>query len=108
VIAATLCLLVFGMSAHWNPALASPPRAGTTMSAPISHEKVSFTERRRGVRIHLPLGPAYIYQDYPYYYSRGFYPTHIGGYVYSPYRHYYLGGYRVWDIRRSRATSKRR
>lgn len=38
--------------------------------------------RRRGTRIHLPIGPAYIYYDYPYYYSRGHYPTHIGGYVY--------------------------
>lgn len=33
-------------------------------------------------RIPLPVGPAYIYYDYPYYYSRGHYPTHIGGYVY--------------------------
>lgn len=38
--------------------------------------------RGRGPRIHLPIGPAYIYYDYPYYYSRGYYPTHIGGYVY--------------------------
>jgi hypothetical protein len=34
-----------------------------------------------------PIGPSYIYYDYPYYYSRGHYPTHIGGYVY--YRPYY-------------------
>ncbi len=40
--------------------------------------------KRQRVRIHLPFGPAYIYRDYPYYYSRGFYPTHIGGYVYYP------------------------
>jgi hypothetical protein len=42
----------------------------------------------RGPRIHLPIGPAYVYYDYPYYYSRGYYPRHIGGYVYYPY-HYY-------------------
>jgi hypothetical protein len=41
----------------------------------------------RGVRIHLPVGPASVYCHYPYYYSRGHYPTHIGGYVYYP--HYY-------------------
>ena len=41
----------------------------------------------RGVRIHLPVGPASVYCEYPYYYSRGHYPTHIGGYVYYP--HYY-------------------
>ena len=39
----------------------------------------------RGVRIHLPMGPGYVYYDYPYYYSRGYYPRHIGGYVYYPY-----------------------
>lgn len=43
--------------------------------------------RARGPRIYLPIGPSYIYYDYPYYYSRGHYPTHIGGYVY--YRPYY-------------------
>jgi hypothetical protein len=39
---------------------------------------------RRDRRIPLPIGPSYIYYDYPYYYSRGYYPTHIGGYVYYP------------------------
>lgn len=48
--------------------------------------------RDRGVRIFLPIGPSYIYYDYPYYYSRGYYPTHIGGYVYYPYN-YYSSGY---------------
>jgi hypothetical protein len=37
-----------------------------------------------GVKIHLPIGPAYNYYDYPYYYRRGYYPTHIGGYIYYP------------------------
>jgi hypothetical protein len=40
---------------------------------------------RARVRIHLPVGPGQVYCDYPYYYSRGHYPTHIGGYVYYPY-----------------------
>lgn len=39
---------------------------------------------RQRVRIPLPIGPSYIFYDYPYYYSRGYYPTHIGGYVYYP------------------------
>ena len=38
------------------------------------------------------MGPSYIYYDYPYYYSRGHYPTHIGGYVYYP-RNYYTRGF---------------
>lgn len=45
---------------------------------------ISVSRRGRGPRIKLPIGPAYIYQDYPYYYARGHYPTHIGGYVYYP------------------------
>jgi hypothetical protein len=51
----------------------------------------------RRVQIHLPIGPAYVYYDYPYYYSRGHYPMHIGGYVYYPhyyYRSYYLDYHR--------------
>ena len=40
--------------------------------------------RGRGPRIPQPLGPGYVYYDYPYYYSRGYYPTHIGRYVYYP------------------------
>ena len=48
-------------------------------------------QRRGGPRIHLPMGPSSIYYDYPYYYSRGHYPTHIGGYVYYP-RNYYTRG----------------
>ena len=42
------------------------------------------SRRRRGVRIALPRGPSHIYNDYPYYYARGYYPRHIGGYVYYP------------------------
>jgi hypothetical protein len=42
---------------------------------------------KRRARIHLPVGPTQVYCDYPYYYSRGHYPTHIGGYAYYP--HYY-------------------
>jgi len=51
----------------------------------------------RGPRIRLPMGPSYIYYDYPYYYSRGYYPTHIGGYIYE-YPFYERGGRRcsVW------------
>jgi hypothetical protein len=45
--------------------------------------------RVRSTKIHLPVGPSYIYYDYPYYYARGYYPTHIGGYVYYPYYYYY-------------------
>jgi hypothetical protein len=46
--------------------------------------------RGRSPRLYVPIVP-YIAYDYPYYYSRGHYPTSIGrGYVYYgyPYSHY--------------------
>ena len=61
--------------------------------------------RRRGPRIPLPLGPSYLYYDYPYYYSRGYYPTHIGGYVYYPAYDYGRRRYRSY---RSRCSNWRR
>ena len=53
---------------------------------------LEMKRRGRGPRIPLPAGPSSIYYDYPYYYSRGHYPTHIGGYVYYP-RNYYTRGF---------------
>ncbi len=41
-----------------------------------------------------PIAPAYIYYDYPYYFSRGHYPTHIGrGFVYYAPPYDYRRGY---------------
>jgi hypothetical protein len=51
---------------------------------------------RSGPRLYLPIVP-YIAYDYPYYYRRGFYPTHIGpGYIYygHPYSFYSRSYYR--------------
>ena len=50
--------------------------------------EIKIKRLRRGARIHLPVGPGSVYYDYPYYYNRGYYPTHIGGYVYYPYVYY--------------------
>ena len=60
---------------------------------------IAIKRRIRGPRIPLPIGPSYLYYDYPYYYSRGYYPTHIGGYIYYP-RHYYSHGYYPGHARR--------
>jgi hypothetical protein len=59
--------------------------------------------RDTGVRIYLPRGPGSVYEDYPYYYSRGYYPRRIGGYVYYPSYYYYprYKGYRR-SLRRPR------
>jgi hypothetical protein len=60
--------------------------------------------RARGPVILLPIGPAYVYYDYPYYYSRGFYPTHIGRYVYYSPNLYGRGPYGgAGSLRRLRA-----
>jgi hypothetical protein len=61
---------------------------------------VQTSSRGRGQRLYLPIGPSYRYYDYPYYYSRGYYPTHIGpgfiyyGHPYSYYRSFYLSNKR--------------
>jgi hypothetical protein len=63
---------------------------------------VDIKRPRRGPRIPLPIGPGSVYYDYPYYYSRGYYPRHIGGYVYYPYASY-RGYYR--DLNRGLGAS---
>ena len=57
--------------------------------APVANDASAGKLKRDSIP--LPMGPSYIYYDYPYYYSRGHYPTHIGGYVYYP-RNYYTRG----------------
>lgn len=60
--------------------------------------------RDRNPRLYLPIVP-YIAYDYPYYYSRGFYPTHVGpGYLYygRPYSHYV----RIYNARHGRRGAK--
>ena len=54
--------------------------------------------RDRGVRILLPIGPSYIYQDYPYYYARGYYPYRVGPhYVYYGPNSYGRRNYRPYS-----------
>jgi hypothetical protein len=48
---------------------------------------VAIKHRSRSPWFYLPIAPSYLAYDYPYYYSRGRYPTHIPpGYVYYGYR----------------------
>lgn len=60
--------------------------------------------RVRTTKIRLPVGPSYIYYDYPYYYARGYYPTHIGGYIYYPSYSYYRRYYREPVAHRSQRS----
>jgi hypothetical protein len=71
---------------------AAAEASGNSFQKPSKSARMSeikIKRFRRGARIHLPIGPGYVYYDYPYYYSRGHYPTHIGGYVYYPYVYYH-------------------
>lgn len=79
------CLLAagfLGTAPLANDALAEQSAAAHRVSA--RSYVLEGRRRSRGVRIALPRGPSQIYYDYPYYYARGHYPTHIGGYVYYP------------------------
>jgi hypothetical protein len=51
------------------------------------NDVVEIKHRSRSPWFYLPIAPSYLAYDYPYYYSRGHYPTHIPpGYVYYGYR----------------------
>lgn len=38
-------------------------------------------DRRRAPQVYPPITPRYPLYDYPYYYSRGYYPEHIRGHI---------------------------
>lgn len=68
------------------PAILKPGASAGSESARNSVIAIKHRRRRRGQRLYLPIAPSYLAYDYPYYYSRGFYPKHIGrGYVYYGY-----------------------
>jgi hypothetical protein len=94
------CLLAFGfggLTPAANAASAGQPllRAGEAASSSVveagyRHRRRYRYRRYHGPVVRLPIVP-YVAYDYPYYYSRGHYPTHIGrGYVYYgyPYKSY--------------------
>ena len=56
---------------------------------------IEIKNRGRGPWPNMPIAPGYLAYDWPYYYSRGHYPTHIGpGYVYYGYPYSYRSSYR--------------
>jgi hypothetical protein len=90
------CLLAVGFLGAAPSANAAS--AGQTFLKPGDSARTHVIEvgrRRHGPWIVFPIAPTYRAYDYPYYYSRGYYPRHIGpGYIYygSPYvyrRSYY-------------------
>jgi BA14K-like protein len=91
------CLAAIGLGGFAPVAHAAS--AGQSFQKPgegIRNNVIEIRYRGRGPRMYLPIGPSYLYYDYPYYYSRGYYPTHIGPhYIYYgyPYSYDYGRGY---------------
>ena len=64
--------------------------------------EIKSLDRGGGQFIYTPIAPSYRYYDYPYYYSRGHYPTHIKpGFIYYgyPYSYYKNRYYRKYGVR---------
>lgn len=78
------CLLtVLGGAASAGQYFMKPGESATNNVIEIKH-------RGRGPWPNLPIAPSYLAYDWPYYYNRGHYPTHIGpGYVYYGYPYSY-------------------
>ena len=86
------CLMAVGLACLTPVANAAP--AGQSFlhlgeSARNNVTEIKYRHRHRHhhhhhrPKIFLPIGPSYLYYDYPYYYSRGYYPYSIGpGYAY--------------------------
>lgn len=80
-------MLAFGAFAPSGAATIAP-RLKADATARVAME---VSHRRRAVRLYVPIAPNYSAYDYPYYFARGYYPTHIGpGYIYygRPYAYY--------------------
>ena len=65
----------------------------------LANNVIEINDRGRVPRTYVPIAPSYRYYDYPYYYSRGYYPIHIRpgfiyyGYPYASYRGLYSRRY---------------
>jgi hypothetical protein len=74
-------------------------------SKDIRKNVVEIKNRGSGPRLYPPIAPSYLYYDYPYYYSRGYYPTHIGpGFVYYGHPYYKSRYYLRYGSRRGRSN----
>ena len=85
----TACLLTVGLGGATS--------AGQSFLKPgesARNNVIEIKNRGRGPWPNLPIAPSYLAYDWPYYYNRGHYPTHIGpGYVYYGYPYSYRSSY---------------
>ena len=88
-----VCLPAVGVAAI-APAAAAAWQSWPKLAERQASNAIEIKQVRRGKPLYLPIGPSYLGYDYPYYYRRGFYPTHIGpGYIYYGYPYYYRKRY---------------
>jgi hypothetical protein len=81
----TACLLILGLG--FGPSAVSAGQIAMSSDTAARNGVVEIKYRKRSPWFSLPIAPSYLAYDYPYYYSRGHYPTHIPpGYVYYGYR----------------------
>lgn len=88
------CLLTVGL--RGLVPVASAASAGQPFLQPGESAKnivIEIKDRGRSPWPNLPIAPSYRAYDWPYYFRRGHYPTHIGpGYVYYGYPYTYRSG----------------
>ncbi len=81
-----VCFLAFALAGGAALPVAAAPASGLVPNLGRSAETVliDIKNRRRGPSVRPPpIAPSYLYYDYPYYYARGHYPTHIRpGFIY--------------------------
>ena len=88
LMACALAVALLGTAPVASAASAAPSLLNPDQSADNSVVEIKY--RGRGPRLYPPIAPSYLYYDYPYYYSRGHYPTHIGpGFIYYGYPYAY-------------------
>jgi BA14K-like protein len=93
----TACLLAIGLGGVAPAANAASAGQSFLNLGESARTDVIEIKRRghghdHGPRIIIrPIAPSYLYYDYPYYYSRGYYPRHIGPGLIYPYPAYYEG-----------------
>ena len=91
------CLLTVGLGGLVP--VANAASAGQPFLKPGESARNSVIEtkdRGRSPWPNLPIAPSYLAYDWPYYFRRGHYPTHIGpGYVYYDYPYTYRSGHKL-------------
>jgi hypothetical protein len=99
------CLLALG-PVGIAPANATLTGPGLLNSGQDAKRNVAEIKNRGpGPRLYPPIVPSYLYYNYPYYYSRGYYPTHIGpGFIYYGHPYYKSSYYLRYGSRRTRSN----